>query len=400
MWASGLVNLERLSCLILSRSYARRANYLQPIVNKSDLDTVDSEDPRHYKLIKSPDGYESNAISYNSRIHKFSKILMKNGNSYLSRSLLDQTLYSIKLKQIEKFNKTEDGNKKKEIETNPRKIFLGAMDNTKPILKVVGIVKSGISYQVPVPMSEKEREFKATKLIISSCQDKDNKSRFYDILAQELIDAFNNQGKSIKKKIDIHKLAEANRAYAHYRCYSDATKIQPIQTTYPQTKSINNQDIKTLDTILKGFAGGSEFHFDCYVKDIEILEDDDFYKVYKKCGARAFRNKKLIEKKLKLNDLSLDVNKVVVLVTIESRVDFSFVKSFMIHKRNIFKEFTNADFTLKRNRFDGFRKSIKFYYLCTNHLKSELCRDNKLKTSYYLDKNMFIVEWNRNSCIC
>lgn len=118
---------------------------------------------------------------------------MKNGNSYLARNLVDKALYNIKLKQVERYNKTEDENVRKEIETNPMKIFLSALDNTKPILKVIGLIKSGISYQVPVPMNENEREFKATKFILTSSREKDKNVRFYDKLADELIDAFKNQ---------------------------------------------------------------------------------------------------------------------------------------------------------------------------------------------------------------
>lgn len=101
-------------------------------------------------------------------------------------------MYTVKLRQIEKYHKAEPA-KRSEIETNPMKIFLSALDNTKPILKVIGMLKSGISYQVPVPMSEKEREFKSTNLILSSCQEKDKNVRFYERLATELIDAFMNQ---------------------------------------------------------------------------------------------------------------------------------------------------------------------------------------------------------------
>lgn len=118
---------------------------------------------------------------------------MKNGNSYLSRNLVDKALYNIKLKQVEKYNKTEDESLRNEIQTDPMKIFLNAMDNAKPILKVVGLIKSGISYQVPVPMSEKEREFKSTKFILSSSREKDRQERFYNKLADELIDAYKNQ---------------------------------------------------------------------------------------------------------------------------------------------------------------------------------------------------------------
>jgi small subunit ribosomal protein S7 len=80
-----------------------------------------------------------------------------------------------------------------EIETNPMNIFLKAVDNCKPILKVISVKKSGISYQCPTPMSEKEREFKAYKLILESSLEKDRTMRFYDKLANELIEAYKNQ---------------------------------------------------------------------------------------------------------------------------------------------------------------------------------------------------------------
>ena len=96
------------------------------------------------------------------------------------------------MKQIEKFNKA-DKEKQKEIETNPLKIFIDALENCKPILKLTTVKKGGISYQCPVPMSEKEREFKSAKLLISSIEEKGRDVRFWDFFAQELIDASQNQ---------------------------------------------------------------------------------------------------------------------------------------------------------------------------------------------------------------
>lgn len=101
-------------------------------------------------------------------------------------------MYKVKLIQVEKYNKAKES-ERAEIETNPQKIFLTALDNVKPLLKVIPLVKSGISYQVPVPMTEKEREFKASKLLIETCLDKERSMRFYDRLAIELIDAYQNQ---------------------------------------------------------------------------------------------------------------------------------------------------------------------------------------------------------------
>lgn len=73
------------------------------------------------------------------------------------------------------------------------KVFIEALDNCKPLLKVVSVKKGGLSYKCPVPMSDKEREFKATKFLIGSCLEKDKIVRFYEVLAYELIEASLNQ---------------------------------------------------------------------------------------------------------------------------------------------------------------------------------------------------------------
>ena len=94
---------------------------------------------------------------------------------------------------MEKQNKEVDEEKKKEIEANPFAVFLAALDNCKPLLKVIPVKKGGITYKCPVPMNEKEREFKSIQLILKSCLEKDRNARFYDALAHELIDAQQNQ---------------------------------------------------------------------------------------------------------------------------------------------------------------------------------------------------------------
>ena len=94
---------------------------------------------------------------------------------------------------MEKQNKELDEEKRKEIEANPFDVFLAALDNCKPLLKVIPVKKGGITYKCPVPMNEKEREFKAIQLILKSCLEKDRNTRFYDALAHELIDAQQNQ---------------------------------------------------------------------------------------------------------------------------------------------------------------------------------------------------------------
>nr|CAI5818136.1 unnamed protein product [Callosobruchus analis] len=79
------------------------------------------------------------------------------------------------------------------------------------------IKRGGVKYQVPVPISEKKAQFMSMKWLIQAGQEKDKAVRFHLQLARELIDAANNTGRVIKKKHDLHKQCEANRAYAHYR---------------------------------------------------------------------------------------------------------------------------------------------------------------------------------------
>jgi small subunit ribosomal protein S7 len=118
---------------------------------------------------------------------------MREGKYAVCRKIMDKTLYQVKLRQVEKLNKAKTQEQKNEIEANPINVFVTALDNCKPLLKIISMKRGGISYQVPVPMSEKEREFKATKLIISSCVEKDKTMRLYNRLAIELIEASKNE---------------------------------------------------------------------------------------------------------------------------------------------------------------------------------------------------------------
>lgn len=113
------------------------------------------------------------------------------------------------------YNALEQFAKKVKAE-NPLAAFEQALENAKPTLEVKSRRIGGATYQVPVEIPAERRASMAMKWIIQYAQDKVGRS-MEDGLSQELADAFHNQGSAIKKKDDTHKMAEANKAFAHYK---------------------------------------------------------------------------------------------------------------------------------------------------------------------------------------
>ncbi|XP_062872884.1 small ribosomal subunit protein uS7m [Trichomycterus rosablanca] len=150
-------------------------------------------------------------------ISKFTNMIMQDGDKVLARGIMTQTLEMIKRKQVEKYHRAP-ATDREAMECNPYAIFHQALENCKPIIGLASIQKGGKFYQVPVPLTDNRRRFLAMKWIITECREnKNRRTRMYEKLSQELLAAFNNEGSVIKRKHDLHKMAEANRAYAHYR---------------------------------------------------------------------------------------------------------------------------------------------------------------------------------------
>lgn len=105
---------------------------------------------------------------------------------------------------------------KKKTDKDPLEVFLKAIDNVKPSVECKTRRVGGASYQVPLEIRDARREALAMRWIISAARNR-NGHGMADTLASELMDAFNNTGSAYKKKEDVHKMAEANKAFAHYR---------------------------------------------------------------------------------------------------------------------------------------------------------------------------------------
>ena len=99
---------------------------------------------------------------------------------------------------------------------SPLDVFDGAIRNVGPIMEVRPRRVGGATYQVPMEVSADRRMTLAIRWILSAAHERAGKS-FSDKLASELIDAFNETGSAIRKRDETHKMAEANRAFSHYR---------------------------------------------------------------------------------------------------------------------------------------------------------------------------------------
>ena len=98
----------------------------------------------------------------------------------------------------------------------PLAVFSKALDNVKPVVEVKSRRVGGATYQVPMDIPEGRREALAMRWIIGAAR-KRSGHEMSERLASELIDAYNNTGTAFKKKEEVHRLAEANKAFAHFR---------------------------------------------------------------------------------------------------------------------------------------------------------------------------------------
>ncbi|MDP5039212.1 MAG: 30S ribosomal protein S7 [Candidatus Gracilibacteria bacterium] len=138
-------------------------------------------------------------IGKNELVDKFINYVMKDGKKSLAVSLLNQTFEEIKAK----------GQKK------PDEVFAKALENVMPKIEVRPKRVGGSIYQVPQEVKSKRQLFLAARWILDSARSKKGIS-FSRALAVELIDAANETGNAVKKKLDVYKMAEANKAFARF----------------------------------------------------------------------------------------------------------------------------------------------------------------------------------------
>jgi small subunit ribosomal protein S7 len=140
----------------------------------------------------------------------------KYGNPIISR-LINKVMQNGKksLAQDLIYSAIEEGaNRVKSDDVNA--FFNKAIDNVRPALEIKARRIGGANYSVPMPVSPRRQETLAVRWIVDSARKKSGKS-FDAILTDELVAAFSGEGDAVKKKVDTERMAEANRAFAHFR---------------------------------------------------------------------------------------------------------------------------------------------------------------------------------------
>ncbi|XP_013143116.1 PREDICTED: 28S ribosomal protein S7, mitochondrial isoform X1 [Papilio polytes] len=207
-----------------NRFYSRPTSfpdyYQNPIFRKEDQAKL-IENNELSKLattpFKPPTSYETSSVYHDPIVNKVINHVMEDGKKQLARSLVEKAFENIKRIQIERYHLAKTPEGKSKIILGPKDVLHKAIDNCKPLLQLTPIKRGGITYQVPGPITEKRSLFLAIKWLLEAANDKDRTVHFPEQFAWELLDAANNTGKVVKKKQDLHRQCEANRAYAHYR---------------------------------------------------------------------------------------------------------------------------------------------------------------------------------------
>ena len=136
----------------------------------------------------------------NLTVSKFMNAVMYEGKKSVAESIVYGALDTIEAK----------------AKTDPLKVFEQALDNVMPSIEVRSRRVGGATYQVPVEVRTSRRQALGIRWIIAAARERNEKT-MTERLSAELLDASNNRGNAVKKREDTHKMAEANRAFSHYR---------------------------------------------------------------------------------------------------------------------------------------------------------------------------------------
>jgi small subunit ribosomal protein S7 len=133
-------------------------------------------------------------------VSKFMNSIMKEGKKSVAERIVYGALETVQAK----------------AKSNPLQLFHQALENVMPAVEVRSRRVGGATYQVPVEVRNERRQALAIRWLITAARGR-NENTMEERLSGELLDAANNRGTAVKKREDTHKMAEANRAFSHYR---------------------------------------------------------------------------------------------------------------------------------------------------------------------------------------
>jgi small subunit ribosomal protein S7 len=152
------------------------------------------------RKVKNRNKVEADYLYNSEKVEKFINYVMERGKKNTARNIVYQALEILKEKE-----KTD----------NPLEVFDTALKNTGPTTEVRSRRVGGANYQIPREVRPERRQFLAMKWIIEAARNKKG-SPIHTRLADEIISASKNEGEAVKKRENTHKMAEANKAFAHF----------------------------------------------------------------------------------------------------------------------------------------------------------------------------------------
>ena len=211
--------LPSVRCIVISSNQPSRYSpaYHDPDPNpESYMSEITENDELSKVKVKAAPSSQTYSAFYDRILHDFEKHVLKQGKGALASKIMRETLEHIKCVQIKKYNRVE-APERDSIELNPLTVFHTALENAKPIVGVKTLTQGAQTYRIPYPLSPQQQFFMTAKWMLNHVRNGKPNTPAALRLGNEILAAYNGEGVAMKRKQELHKLAEANRAYAHFR---------------------------------------------------------------------------------------------------------------------------------------------------------------------------------------
>ncbi|CAH8650201.1 unnamed protein product [Heterobilharzia americana] len=218
MWNLGIVLSTKLVHGCKFQQPFRTSIYqfaLQPKMISPNED-LDGNDPRLVKPVAPAEKWEHTGSNYDKLVSRIVGMMTIRGEREVARNAMRMTFREIKLIQIRRNKSTSNLSGDENTVKNPIVVIHEAVKNCTPLLMLHSVPRGGVLYKVPTPpVSESVAIHTAVKFILEAARDKPRTQRIWISLGNEFIAASENQGMAVKRKVELHKRCQENRAYAN-----------------------------------------------------------------------------------------------------------------------------------------------------------------------------------------